>query len=169
MIEDGTAPDLSTASDPSAAAVLLAPVAGRVVPISEVPDPAFSSGMLGQGFAVWPEEGLVRAPTAGVVAVAMPHAVCVATAGGLEVLVHAGIDTVTLGADGFEALVGRGDRVEASQPLLRMDLRRIGAACLADCVVVAVGGAGATGAAELLVVAGARVAAGDAVLRVALR
>lgn len=169
MIKDGAAPDLSMASDPSAAAVLLAPVAGRVVPISEVPDPAFSSGMLGQGLAIWPEEGLVRASAAGVVAVAMPHAVCVATASGLEVLVHAGIDTVTLGADGFEALVVRGNRVEASEPLLRMDLRRVEAAGLAECVVVAVGGAGAPGPAELLVAAGARVAAGDAVLRVALR
>ena len=149
--------------------MLLAPVAGRVVPISEVPDPAFSSGMLGQGFAVWPEEGLVRAPVAGVVAVLMPHAACFAATGGLEVLVHAGIDTVTLGADGFEPLVGRGERVEASEPLLRMDLRRVEAAGLAECVVVAVGGAGAPGSAELLVAAGARVAAGDVVFRVALR
>lgn len=64
--------------------VIVAPVAGRVIAMADVPDPVFASGMLGKGCGVWPSGSVVRAPAAGVVSVAMSHAVAISCDGGVE-------------------------------------------------------------------------------------
>ena len=106
------------------AARIDSPARGRILPLAEVPDPVFSGGLVGPGFAVDLEEGEVRAPVAGTV-VMVPetlHAVGIRAAGGAEVLVHVGVDSVTLKGEGFTARCAVGDRVEAGQVLLELDL-----------------------------------------------
>jgi glucose-specific phosphotransferase system IIA component len=103
---------------------VVSPMAGEVLPITAVPDPVFAEKMMGDGFAVNPSAGEVVAPVGGEVVNLFPtgHAVGIRTPDGLEVLVHVGIDTVKLGGQGFTALVAQGDRVEAGQAILRVDL-----------------------------------------------
>jgi glucose PTS system EIICBA or EIICB component len=105
----------------------IAPIAGRVMPITEVPDQVFSEKMMGDGFAILPEEGIVVAPAKGKVVNVFPtkHALGLITEGGREILIHFGIDTVNLKGEGFETLVNEGDEVEAGQPLLKADLEYI--------------------------------------------
>ena len=100
---------------------VLAPVAGLVRPLSQVPDPVFAAEMVGAGLALEPEGGVVDAvsPVAGTVLKLHPHAFVVLTAEGAGILVHLGIDTNHLGGEGFELLVSEKDAVEAGQPVTR--------------------------------------------------
>lgn len=110
--------------------VLNAPLKGQFLALGEVKDAAFSQGMLGEGLAIVPEEGLVVAPCPGRVS-ALPetgHAVGLTHASGAEILIHVGIDTVRLAGQGFEPLVRPGDTVAAGQALLRFDRAAIQAA-----------------------------------------
>lgn len=106
---------------------LLAPVAGKVIPLNEVPDEVFASGVAGQGAAVLPEEERICAPCAGRVSMVFPsgHALGMRTPEGLELLLHVGLNTVMLNGDGFEVLVKEGDEVKAGQELLRFDGKKI--------------------------------------------
>ncbi|MGH3766754.1 MAG: PTS sugar transporter subunit IIA [Pseudonocardiaceae bacterium] len=99
------------------------PIPGRVLPLSEVADPAFAQGMVGPGVALDPERalGAAVAPVAGTVVMLHPHAFVVATADGAAVLVHLGIDTVTLGAEGFTPHVAQGQTVRTGQPVISWD------------------------------------------------
>jgi len=105
----------------SVALTLLAPLTGRVVPLDEVPDPVFSGRLLGDGAAIDPTGDLVVAPVAGEVAVLFPtgHALVLRTYQGQEILIHAGIDSVSAGA--FCPLVAAGQQVQPGQPLVRLD------------------------------------------------
>ena len=108
----------------ASAEVVTAPMHGRLVLLSDVPDPVFSGGVLGPGFAVDPADGTVRAPLGGTV-VTVPetlHAVGLRSAGGTELLVHVGVDTVALKGEGFTARCAVGDVVEAGDVLLEVDL-----------------------------------------------
>lgn len=109
---------------------LAAPCAGTVVPLAEVSDPVFASGAMGPGIAVEPSESVIVSPVSGTVAVAMKtgHAFGIKTDDGVEVLVHVGIDTVTMKGEGFHGALERGTRVEAGQPLVTADLDAIRAA-----------------------------------------
>ncbi|WP_138418799.1 beta-glucoside-specific PTS transporter subunit IIABC [Sinomonas gamaensis] len=109
---------------------LAAPCAGTVVPLSEVADPVFASGAMGPGIAVEPVESVIASPVSGTVAVAMStgHAFGIKTEDGAEVLVHVGIDTVTMKGEGFHGALAKGARVEAGQPLVTADLEAIRAA-----------------------------------------
>lgn len=149
------------------AGTLAAPVAGRVIAMTEVPDPIFSSEALGRGCAVWPEGDTVYAPVAGTVSVAMGHAVGIVSPDGVEVLVHIGVDTVDMQGKGFTGYVAQGDAVAAGDPLITMDRAAIAAASHPDCVVVAVSNTADLAGVELAVEAGATVAAGDALIAVA--
>ncbi|MHB0886257.1 MAG: PTS sugar transporter subunit IIA [Bacillota bacterium] len=108
---------------------LLAPVSGRLVPLEKVPDPVFAERMAGDGVAIEPETEpepepmTVVAPCDGLLAVLFPggHAMAIAGPGGLEVIVHIGLDTVELAGTGFEVLARQGDQVRAGQPLIRFD------------------------------------------------
>lgn len=106
---------------------LLAPVAGKVIPLNEVPDEVFASGVAGQGAAILPEEERICAPCAGRVSMVFPsgHALGMRTPEGLELLLHVGLNTVMLNGDGFEVLVKEGDEVKAGQELLRFDGKKI--------------------------------------------
>ncbi|MCD4533313.1 PTS glucose transporter subunit IIA [Nocardioides sp. cx-169] len=102
---------------------VLAPLAGRVVAMSDVPDPVFSTEMVGPGLAIDPDPGEVTvvSPVAGRVVKVHPHAFVVLADDGVGVLVHLGIDTVRLEGRGFEVLVEQGSTVEAGTPMVRWD------------------------------------------------
>lgn len=122
---------------------VFAPCAGRVVDLSEVPDPVFAGRSLGDGFAVLPDEGTIRCPVAGelVLLPASRHAFALRTAEGVEVLVHIGVDTVALRGEGFEALAEVGTQLAVGDPVVRVDLERVRpeVASLATCVLVTSG------------------------------
>jgi glucose-specific phosphotransferase system IIA component len=111
---------------------LLAPMTGRVVPMEEVPDPVFSEKMLGDGLAIEPSEGLAVAPMAGSLVVfhSAGHAFAIEGPESVSVLVHLGLETVSLKGAGFERLAEVGDTVAAGQPIVKMDLAAIAAAGL---------------------------------------
>lgn len=106
---------------------LLAPVSGKVIPLSEVRDEAFAGGILGQGAAVIPENGEICAPCDGVISVMYPtgHAVGIKSDIGAEILIHVGMDTVTLNGSCFDAKVKAGDHVKAGQLLVRANIEGI--------------------------------------------
>ncbi|MNJ38852.1 PTS system beta-glucoside-specific EIIBCA component [compost metagenome] len=108
-------------------AVALSPMSGTVVPLTEVPDPAFSSEAMGKGIAIEPDSGRVVAPFDGTVTVAFKkkHALAVVSDEGAEILVHVGIDTVKLDGQFFTSYIQEGDRVKAGQVLLEFDLEQI--------------------------------------------
>jgi phosphoenolpyruvate-protein phosphotransferase len=103
---------------------LKAPCAGWCLPLAEIPDAAFAEGMLGDGIGIDPLSSELCAPCDGEVisTAAARHAVALRTAEGAEILVHVGIDTVSLGGAGFELRVRKGDRVRSGDVLLRFDL-----------------------------------------------
>lgn len=106
------------------AATLVAPMAGQAIAMSEVSDPVFASEAMGGGIAIVPSEGKLYAPAAGTIIVLAEtgHAVGMNTDAGTEVLMHIGIDTVTLEGKPFTAHVKVGDHVEAGQLLMDIDL-----------------------------------------------
>jgi multiphosphoryl transfer protein len=101
---------------------VLAPMAGWVSPLSEVPDPVFADKILGDGLAIDPTDGRVVAPCDGVIATLAGHAFTIRHAGGLEMLVHVGLETVALKGKGFKAEVQEGATVRAGDPVLVADL-----------------------------------------------
>lgn len=101
-----------------------APVTGRIVRIEDVPDQVFASRTMGDGFAIDPTEGKLYSPFTGEVTVAYPtgHAYGLRTAGGKEVLIHIGMDTVELNGKGFKPAVRQGDHVRQGDLLTEIDL-----------------------------------------------
>lgn len=124
------AADASAAAAGTTMTALLSPLTGEVVPLDSVDDAVFSAGILGQGAAVQPTDGAVRAPLGGTVTALMDskHAVGIRGDNGVEVLVHVGLDTVQLEGAPFTAHVSIGDRVDAGQLLVTADLDAIRAA-----------------------------------------
>ena len=117
----------------TAAAVteLKAGLSGKVIPMEEVPDEVFSQCVMGNGVAIEPTNDTVVAPadaTVGVVMADTGHACGLVFDNGTELLIHVGIDTVDMNGDGFELLVGEGDRVKQGQPLIHFDPEKIKAA-----------------------------------------
>ncbi|MBV8932455.1 MAG: PTS glucose transporter subunit IIA [Kutzneria sp.] len=102
---------------------VLSPVAGQVIPLTDVPDPVFAQAMVGPGVAVRPESaaGDAVSPVDGTVVTLHPHAFVVATADGAAVLVHLGIDTVKLKGEGFTLHVVKGESVRAGQAVIGWD------------------------------------------------
>ena len=111
---------------------LYAPISGKAVPISEVPDPTFAEGMLGNGIAIEPAEGKVYAPCDATVDMMFDtgHAVSLVADCGAEVLIHVGLETVSLEGKPFTVHVANGDKVTKGQLLLEADLEAIKAAGL---------------------------------------
>jgi len=103
------------------------PLAGKVVPLSEVPDRTFAEGIVGQGVGILPSEGIVKAPFHGIVSAVTDsrHAIGLTSDQGVELLVHIGIDTVSLDGDGFELLVKEGQTVKKGDILLSFDMEKI--------------------------------------------
>ncbi|MFG6119683.1 PTS sugar transporter subunit IIA [Thalassobacillus sp. B23F22_16] len=107
--------------------ILTAPVTGKVVDLTEVPDPTFSQKMMGEGLAIEPSEGKAVAPFDGEVVQLFPtkHAIGLKNKAGVEVLVHIGLETVGMNGEGFEAVVKQGDKVKTGQTLVTFDLSKI--------------------------------------------
>ncbi len=105
-------------------AVVTAPFSGKLVPLSEVPDETFASGVLGEGIAIEPSDGLFCSPVDGTVETIAEtkHAIGFAADNDLEILVHVGLETVSLNGEGFEIFVKEGDKVKAGQPVAKVDL-----------------------------------------------
>lgn len=106
---------------------IASPLKGSVVKLEDVEDEAFSSGVLGKGAAVMPKEGILYAPADGTISAMFPtgHAIGMVTDGGIEVLMHVGMDTVQLNGEGFKPLIKAGDRVKKGQKLLEFDMELI--------------------------------------------
>jgi sugar PTS system EIIA component len=119
---------------------VLAPVAGRAVPLQDVPDPVFSAGMVGYGAAIDPQRGVIDAvaPVSGKILKLMPHAYIVMTPDNVGVLVHLGLDTVQLKGEGFTARVSQGDDVTAGQAVITYDVGSVEAKGLNPIVPVVV-------------------------------
>lgn len=109
------------------AAEYVCPIPGEVIPLSEVPDETFSSGVLGDGIGVKPSEGKVYAPFDGTVSTVFDtkHAIGVTTEDGVEMLIHVGIDTVTLKGAPFTAHVETGQKMTKGDLLLEFDMEQI--------------------------------------------
>ena len=129
---ESTPKDLVVAPSPAAASaakdtVLSACLNGTVVPLADVKDEAFASGVLGDGIAIEPSDGELVAPADGEISSTFEthHAVGMTTADGAELLMHIGIDTVKLGGKHFTYLVNDGDKVKKGQPLIRFELEAI--------------------------------------------
>lgn len=158
---DTTVSDVESAEDsPSRAApdraldsnAILSPVAGRLMNLEATGDPVFASRALGEGVGVVPEttgETAVLAPVSGMLktVVRTGHAFGIKTDGGIEVLVHIGIDTVDMDGEGFAVVVAKGERIAAGEPLATVDFGKVAAAGHSVVVVVTV-----VNAAELTVV-----------------
>lgn len=108
---------------------MIAPFDGEVVALKDVPDEAFSSGVVGDGIAIKPTSNIVMAPATGTVVKIFDtnHAFCIETDNGVEIIVHMGIDTVALGGKGFKRLVEEGADVKVGQPILELDLEYLNA------------------------------------------
>ena len=147
-VTEGAAPAKKSEAQPVAAApvatvaeeVLTSPLSGEVVELANVNDPVFSSGAMGKGLAVKPSEGVVYAPADAEVTIAFEtgHAYGLKTASGAEILIHIGIDTVSMNGNGFEKLVVAGDKVKAGTPIAKFDAAKIAEAGLDDTTMVIV-------------------------------
>ena len=142
------------------------PIVGDVVALENVDDPVFSSGAMGQGIAVKPSQGVVYAPADAEVSIAFAtgHAYGLKTANGAEILIHVGIDTVTMNGEGFEQKVAQGDKVKAGDVLGTFDSNKIAAAGLDDTTMIIV--TNTADYASVTPVASGSVVKGDAIIEV---
>ncbi|KKB74056.1 MULTISPECIES: beta-glucoside-specific PTS transporter subunit IIABC [Bacillus] len=109
--------------EPNNEETVYAPFSGRVIPLSKVPDEVFSSGAMGQGLAIEPSDNKLYAPFDGTVVMVAPtkHAIGLRSASGVEVLVHIGLDTVTLDGKPFALKIKEGDKVKKGEVLAEFD------------------------------------------------
>ena len=144
-----------------------APVAGEVVNLKDVSDPAFAEGKMGEGFAIKPTDGKVYAPFAGTVRATFStrHAVGLVSDNGIALLIHIGIDTVKLHGTGFVTYFNKGQHVEKGQELMEFCDPTIKKAGLVDTVIVTVTNSESFNL-DMLVKAGTKVTTKDNVLKV---
>ncbi|MFS8999792.1 PTS beta-glucoside transporter subunit EIIBCA [Streptococcus sp. HMSC071D03] len=142
------------------------PIVGDVVALSDVNDPVFSSGAMGQGIAVKPSQDVVYAPADAEVTIVFPtgHAYGLKTANGAEILIHVGIDTVSMNGEGFDQKVAQGDKVKAGDVLGTFDSAKIAAVGLDNTTMVIV--TNTADFASVNPVASGSVAKGDAIIEV---
>ena len=146
--------------------VIQTPIVGDVIALSNVNDPVFSSGAMGQGIAVKPSQDVVYAPADAEVTIVFPtgHAYGLRTANGAEILIHVGIDTVSMNGEGFNQKVNQGDKVKAGDVLGTFDSAKIAAAGLDNTTMVIV--TNTADFASVNPVASGSVAKGDAIIEV---
>lgn len=145
---------------------IISPIVGSAVALSDVNDPVFSSGAMGQGIAIKPTEGVVYAPADAEVTIAFAtgHAYGLKTANGAEILIHVGIDTVSMNGEGFDQKVSQGSKVKAGDIIGTFDSAKIAAAGLDDTTMVIV--TNTADYASVTPVAEGTVAKGDAIIEV---
>ncbi len=121
------APAVSAAETAAEAGKLYAPITGETIAITDVKDEVFSSKALGDGIAIVPSVGEVYAPCSGVISTFFDtgHAVAITSTDGAEVLIHVGMDTVSLKGEGFTPMAKTGDTVRKGQLLLKFDIKQI--------------------------------------------
>lgn len=117
---------------------IVAPVVGKVVAQADIPDETFAAGVLGEGVGIEPEYGVVYAPYDGVISsvAESKHAIGITGPGEMELLIHVGVDTVSMNGDGFNCLVSEDEEVKKGQKLMEFDKAKIAAAGHPDVVVV---------------------------------
>ena len=145
---------------------IVAPIVGQAVALADVNDPVFASGAMGQGIAIKPTEDVVYAPADAEVTIAFAtgHAYGLKTANGAEILIHVGIDTVSMNGEGFDQKVSQGSKVKAGDVLGIFDSAKIAAAGLDDTTMVIV--TNTADYASVTPVAEGTVAKGDAIIEV---
>ena len=145
---------------------IISPVVGQAVALADVNDPVFASGAMGQGIAIKPTEGVVYAPADAEVTIAFAtgHAYGLKTTNGAEILIHVGIDTVSMNGEGFDQKVSQGSKVKAGDVLGTFDSAKIAAAGLDDTTMVIV--TNTADYASVMPVATGAVAKGDAIIEV---
>ncbi|MBT2755013.1 PTS glucose transporter subunit IIA [Mesobacillus foraminis] len=106
---------------------LMAPLSGTAVPLERVPDPVFSEKMMGDGLAIEPAEGLVVSPVDGEIMQVFPtkHAIGIRAKNGAEILIHIGLETVSLNGEGFQTYISEGDKVKTGDKLVAFDMEII--------------------------------------------
>ena len=121
-----------------------APVSGTIIAQKDIPDAAFSAGVLGTCVGIDADEEVITAPLDGVIETVTEtgHAIGITGANGMEMLIHIGVDTVKMNGDGFETFVKEGEQVKKGQKLLKFDKKKIKAAGYPDTVVVIVTNSG---------------------------
>ena len=107
--------------------IIDSPIKGKVIKLSNIEDAAFASGVLGNGVAIMPTEGVVVSPVDGEITTLFPslHAIGITSESGVEILIHVGLDTVQLGGKGFKAHIKQGDKVKKGQHLLDFNIEEI--------------------------------------------
>lgn len=107
--------------------LFVAPLTGQIADLSEVPDVMFAQRLAGEGFAIVPTAGIIVSPVHGVVKNVFPskHAIGIKARGGLELLIHFGVNTVKLKGQGFRPLVAVGDEVAAGQTIMEVDIEQV--------------------------------------------
>ena len=145
---------------------ICAPAAGKLVPLSEVSDPTFADGILGQGAAVIPSDNRFLSPVEGTVTTVFPtgHAAAITSTDGVEILLHIGVDTVKLNGEHFTIHVEEGQKVNRGDLLLEADLEQIKAAGYD--VVTPVVVCNTDDFAEVAMAEAGEVAAGDVILKI---
>ena len=147
--EAEAAPAPSAASEPekvmefgtvisSSAGEIAQCTAGKVIPYTDIPDPTFAAGTLGQGVGIKPEDEYVYAPIDGEISsvAESKHAIGISGENDMEVLIHVGVDTVEMKGDGFEDYVSEGDKVKKGQKIMKFDREKIKKAGHPDTVVL---------------------------------
>ena len=119
---------------------IIAPVSGKMIPLEEVADPTFAGKVLGDGFAIVPEDSMIKSPVDGTVELMYEtgHAVGLSTNDGKEILLHIGIDTVAMNGEGFHIIAKTGQKVKCGDPLVEVDFEKIRKAGKSDSVIVIV-------------------------------
>ncbi|WP_163580631.1 PTS sugar transporter subunit IIA [Gracilibacillus saliphilus] len=109
---------------PSTTVQIKAPITGEILPLEKVPDPVFSQKMMGEGVAIIPNKENIVAPVEGTIIQIAPskHAIGLKTTNGIEILIHVGLETVSLDGKGFHVLVKEEDRVSVGDRLMAVDL-----------------------------------------------
>lgn len=117
----------SNAAEKEIEKVIYAPIQGNIIQREQIPDETFASGVLGDGVGIEPEQGTVTAPFDGEISslAETKHAIGISGPGGMEVLIHVGVDTVKMKGDGFTLFVSEGEKVRAGQKLMTFDLEKI--------------------------------------------
>lgn len=119
---------------------VIQPVYGEVIPAAEIEDPMFAQETMGPSIGIRPKKGEVYAPFDGEVVMVFPtnHAIGLKSEGGIELLIHVGIDTVNMNGEGFESHVAAGDKINKGDLLLSFDIKKIKAAEHPDTTIVAI-------------------------------
>lgn len=139
-MDDGSVLEMEANGEMTDGNKIVAPVSGKVIPLEEVADPTFAGKALGDGFAIVPEDSMIKSPVNGTVELMYEtgHAVGLSTDDGKEILIHIGIDTVAMNGEGFHIIAKTGQNVKCGDPLVEVDFEKIRKAGKSNSVIVIV-------------------------------